>query len=109
MKACYTDYYWLLLDFGWMWKYYNCCAGKIMDCLMFLFYALVLCQCLYDEDDTWIFHAGAMTFVDQTLEERDPTRLMTDLHGRLCRLMERFLSGKGEELSLVRIEWSENF
>jgi hypothetical protein len=65
MKACYTGYYWQLLGFDWI--DYNCFAGMIMDCLMFLFYALVLCLYLYDGDDTWIFHDAGAIFADQTL------------------------------------------
>lgn len=82
MKACCRDYYWLLFGFDWMWNYYSC-AGKIMDCLMcFLFYALVLCLCLYDGDDTWIFHDVAKTFVDRTLAAIDLRMLKTDLHDK---------------------------
>lgn len=75
-----------------MWNYYSC-AGKIMDCLMcFLFYALVLCLCLYDGRDTlWIVLDVVKTFVDQTSVVRDRTMLTTDRRDRWCLLMEQFL------------------
>lgn len=55
-----------------------------MDCLMcFLFYALVLCLCLYDGRDTlWIVLDVVKTFVDQTSVVRDRTMLTTDRRDR---------------------------
>lgn len=53
-----------------------------MDCLMFLFYALVLCLCLYGGDDTWIVRVVAEIFADQTWGATDRTKLRIVRHGR---------------------------
>lgn len=54
-----------------------------MDCLeCFLFYALVLCLCLYGGGDTWIVHDVAETFVDRTWVARGQTMSKIDHHDK---------------------------